>query len=245
MPVEDIQTGHAHLPPAEAQQPRAVRRGLLSRFLGFLRRQSSPETWEPQSDTSTDWSSVRGTFDPALPYTPGRPQKKEKIVTNPLTDRASSDLEPLLSTKLSARFPGIVALPAKQWPAFSLKREELLAVLSFLAVPEFGYQWPDFVTAIDRPESSELELVYALRNLQSGKLVSIHLRVERNEPKVPSAALLFRGFDWHEREVYELYGVQFIDHPDLRKLLLDSNYPGYPMLKGYTDPEHEFIPRPY
>lgn len=246
MPEKDIETDHAHLLPSEVQRPRTPRRGIFSLLFGFLRKKDLDEKWEDKSDDAENWSSTRGTFDPALPYTPGKPQKKAKPVSNLPEERSTAEIEPELAKTLQDKFPKIAAKDTRQYPAFEISQAELLPLLNFLREnSELGYNWPQHMTAIDWPDEQQLELIYVLRNLDSGKQLSIHIRVPRNEPQVPSSANLFRGFDWHEREVYELFGVQFTDHPDLRKLLLDSSYPGYPLLKGYEDDEHEFIPRPY
>lgn len=250
MPEKDIESGHAHLLPSEVQRPRAPRRGIFSLLFGFLRKKDVDQIWEDKSDDAENWSSTRGTFDPTLPYTPGKPQKKAKPVSNPPEERPTGEIEPELTKTLQDKFPTIVAKDTRQHPAFEISQDELqeklLPVLNYLRDnSELGYNWPQHMTAVDWPDDQQLELIYVIRNLDSGKLLCIHVRVPRDEPKVPSSANLFHGFDWHEREVFELFGVQFTDHPDLRKLLLDSSYPGYPMLKGYEDDEHEFIPRPY
>jgi len=60
---------------------------------------------------------------------------------------------------------------------------------------------------------------------------------------VPSLVSLYKSADWHERETYDMYGINFTDHPDLRRILLPEDWPGYPMRKDYEFPdEYQGIP---
>jgi NADH-quinone oxidoreductase subunit C len=248
MPNDDIERSHSHLPQRSLQEPKAPRKGIFSFLFGFLRKRDMETKWKPNADISENWTSARGSFDPSLPYTAGKPQKKAKPETNPLENRNSNEIDPEIASTLQKRFANIISLESRQIPAFKTTPEDLLEVLTFLKDERtLNFSWPQHMTAIDWPDKNQLELVYVLRNISSkeGKAISIHIFTDRHKARVPSSAKIFSGFNWHEREVYELYGVEFIDHPDLRKLLLDSTYQGFPMLKGYKDDEHEFIQKPY
>ena len=87
------------------------------------------------------------------------------------------------------------------------------------------------------------EVVYHLRNIDvtPTKLVRVKVRVPEDDAVVPSAVGLFKGFDWFEREVYDMFGVRFEGHPDLRRILLYEGFEGHPLRKDY--PRRGYQPR--
>ena len=95
-----------------------------------------------------------------------------------------------------------------------------------------GCTYFSFLTAIDW-KADGLEVVAWLDNLDAG--VSIQLRTKLGETAVcPSLTPLYRGANWMERECYDMFGVQFADHPDLRRILLADDWEGHPLLKSYA-----------
>jgi len=100
------------------------------------------------------------------------------------------------------------------------------------------------ITAVDFPEKDKrFEVVY---NLLSYKYASrIRVKTYAGEADaIPSATSVFRGADWYERETWDLYGVYFSDHPDLRRILTDYGFEGHPLRKdfpltGYTEVRYD------
>ena len=76
-------------------------------------------------------------------------------------------------------------------------------------------------------------VVYCLANTQTGERVIVRSFVNDPEPTVPSAYPLWRGADWMEREVYDMYGIIFKGHPDLRRILTWNGFGSYPLRKDY------------
>jgi NADH-quinone oxidoreductase subunit C len=71
----------------------------------------------------------------------------------------------------------------------------------------------------------------------------LKVQLDRETPVVPSLVPLYKAADWHEREAYDMYGIVYTDHPDLRRILLPEDWPGYPMRKDYEFPdEYQGIP---
>jgi NADH-quinone oxidoreductase subunit C len=93
-----------------------------------------------------------------------------------------------------------------------------------------GYSYLSDITAVDT--GSDMRVVYRLVSLQDGGHVVISVGVPRAGGSVPSVTSVFRGANWPEREVYDLFGVRFQGHPDLRRILLTDDWQGYPMLKA-------------
>lgn len=58
---------------------------------------------------------------------------------------------------------------------------------------------------------------------------------DRNNPQIETVSHIWQTANFHEREVYDLFGVKFLNHPDLRRIFLDENWPGYPLRKDYVD----------
>ncbi|MDI6692897.1 MAG: NADH-quinone oxidoreductase subunit C [Anaerosomatales bacterium] len=98
---------------------------------------------------------------------------------------------------------------------------------------EMGFDRLGMVTAVDRGE--DFELVYRLqsRTLRAGMFVKT--TVPRSDPKIPSVCDLWPAANWQEREVYDLFGVVFEGHPDLRRILLPDDWVGHPLRKDYQD----------
>jgi NADH-quinone oxidoreductase subunit C len=93
-----------------------------------------------------------------------------------------------------------------------------------------GFSYPADITAVDT--GSELRVVYRLISFATGQHMVISVGVPRSGARVPSLTGPFRGADWLEREVYDLFGVRFDGHPDLRRILLTDDWEGYPLLKS-------------
>src|SRR5262249_27127593 len=114
--------------------------------------------------------------------------------------------------------------------------ERLYAVLECL-MRDCGFDMLIDVTAVDYlhyPEARDrFGLVYALLNVATGERV--YVKTFLNEPnlKVPSVFPLWKGADWMEREVYDMYGIVFEGHPDLRRILLPEEFSAFPLRKDY------------
>ena len=110
---------------------------------------------------------------------------------------------------------------------------------------EAGFDYLLFVTAVDYPQEQRLELVYALSNFVDGRELGLVSWIDRAAPRVDSVCDLWDTAEWHEREVFDLIGVHFDQHPDLRRILLDDSWEGHPLRKDYMDRVHDVVKRPY
>ena len=91
------------------------------------------------------------------------------------------------------------------------------------------------LTGVDQAE--HLEVVYHLNSTSLGHNVTIKARTaDREDPKLPTVCDIWRTAEFHEREAYDLYGIVFENHPDLRRIFLDDDWVGWPMRKDYEDP---------
>jgi NADH-quinone oxidoreductase subunit C len=118
--------------------------------------------------------------------------------------------------------PLTVTLPVDQWSAFARFAKETL-----------GCRFFSFSTAVDWKEQG-LEVVAKLDNLDSGLALLMKTRLGPGVSECPSLVPMFRGADWMERECYDMFGIRFDGHPDLRRILLGDDWVGHPLLKSYA-----------
>jgi len=88
------------------------------------------------------------------------------------------------------------------------------------------------VTAVDRyPSEPRFEVVYHLHSIERNERVRLKCRVRGEDPVIESVTSVWRGADWYEREVFDLFGIRFMNHPDLRRILLPDDWEGSPLRK--------------
>jgi NADH-quinone oxidoreductase subunit C len=98
---------------------------------------------------------------------------------------------------------------------------------------DLGFDRLGMVTAVDRGEF--IEMVYRLQSRAIHVGLFLKCAVPRSDCKVQSMYDLWPAADWQEREVYDLFGVEFEGHPDLRRILLPDDWVGHPLRKDYQD----------
>jgi NADH-quinone oxidoreductase subunit C len=111
---------------------------------------------------------------------------------------------------------------------------DLLAVATALRDdPDLRFNYFGDVTAVHWPgETKEYEVVYHLRSIPDNRSIRIKTRIAASE-SIESMAQVWPGADWPEREVYDLMGVNFVNHPDLRRILMDEDYQYHPLRKDF------------
>jgi NADH/F420H2 dehydrogenase subunit C len=109
-------------------------------------------------------------------------------------------------------------------------RSNLVAVCRFLR-DQLGFDLLSCISGVDMLD--HLETVYHLRSLTRKQLLQIKVRLDHEKPEVDSVASVWPTANWLERETYDMYGIKFTGHPDLRRMLLDDDFEGYPLLKSF------------
>jgi NADH-quinone oxidoreductase subunit C len=111
----------------------------------------------------------------------------------------------------------------------------LIAVLEFLKAG--GFDMLAELSAADYlhyPDAKDrYEVWYCLSNTTTGERLVVKTFVNDPDPKLPSVFGLWKGSDWMEREVYDMYGIEFIDHPDMRRILMPDEFTAFPLRKDY------------
>jgi len=106
-------------------------------------------------------------------------------------------------------------------------------VSTALELRELGFDRLGMVTAVDR--GSDLVLVYRLQSRPLSAAVFLKTRVAREVAQVDSVCDVWPAANWQEREVFDMFGIGFSGHPDLRRILLPEDWDGFPLRKDYED----------
>ncbi len=121
-------------------------------------------------------------------------------------------------------------------PAVQVPVDGLLNLLTKLRLaPEFNFEMLSSHTAVDRLEQNVFELVYYLYSLTYQKRLMISVLIPRDNPVAPTCSGIWKIAEWQEREVYDLFGVYYDGHPDLRRVFLEDDWKGFPLRKDYHD----------
>jgi len=118
--------------------------------------------------------------------------------------------------------------------SIEIKRDDVLKVLKFLR-GDVNCQFLTLldVCGVDYPEDEErFEIVYHMLSMTHNTRIRVKLRTDEDTP-VASVTSLFNAANWWEREIWDMFGVAFIDHPDLRRILTDYGFEGHPLRKDF------------
>ncbi len=121
-----------------------------------------------------------------------------------------------------------------------IDRENLVAVCRFLR-DQLGFDLLSCISGVDMLD--HLETVYHVRSITRQQLLQLKVRIDREKPEVDSVVSVWPTANWLERETYDMYGIRFAGHPDLRRMLLDDDFEGYPLLKSFHQVPQTVKPR--
>ena len=114
-------------------------------------------------------------------------------------------------------------------------REQLRRVCDYLrGAPGLEFDFLSDVSAMDRfPSEPRFELNYHLLSISTRQSVRLRVRLQGSDPLVDTVTTIWPTAEWHEREAFDLLGVRFAGHPDLRRILMPENWEGHPLRKDY------------
>ncbi|QZA33535.1 NADH-quinone oxidoreductase subunit C [Hydrogenibacillus sp. N12] len=156
----------------------------------------------------------------------------------PIRPYDTASLSELVDRLQDAFGAGVVeeaTLPPHQpeLPILTVPRERLVDVVRWLKeAPDYGMDFLNDLHAVDR--KTHLEVLYVLQSHRTGRMLGLRVKTDRPGGSVPSLVPLYPTADWHEREAYDLFGIRFEGHPNLRRILLPDDWVGHPMLKDYA-----------
>ena len=153
--------------------------------------------------------------------------------------------KPLVLEKLEANYADALLAQdeSRGTVVVVIHKEQVYAVLEYLKTdPELAYTFLVDVTAVDNSEmESELMqfdyarfmVVYQLYSYQGQCRLRVKVPVHENDLNIPSVTGLWKGANWLERETYDMFGINFEGHPDLRRILMPDDFEGHPLRKDY------------
>lgn len=154
---------------------------------------------------------------------PGRPEPDPGIVTTRIRARFG---DTSVSTGNAVGCESVIA-----------ERDALLPFMTFLRDdPELAFDYLVDVTAVDRlrlDEEVRFAVVYQLYTYRHNRRFSVSVPVPEADPRIVSVVSVWPGANWLEREVYDMYGIVFEGHPDLRRILMPDDFGSYPLRKDY------------
>ena len=149
-----------------------------------------------------------------------------------MTEKKLNMLEKSVNAELSSKISGSKINFGEL--LFKIPVSAIIEVIKFLKLDnKFKFSQLIDIAAIDYPnEEKRFELVYLLLSIENNLRVKISVQFEINE-KIPSIVKIFPSANWMEREIFDMYGIKFINHPDLRRILTDYNFKGHPLRKDF------------
>ena len=126
----------------------------------------------------------------------------------------------------------------ERFPAVSIKENAVFVPFqSFLPLMEFlhgqGFDFLYDYTAVDWPD--RFALICEVRSYSTLDRLAVKTDIAKENPEVPSLTSLWDSANWLEREIYDMFGIKFKGHPNLRRILLEEGYDGYPLRKDYKE----------
>jgi NADH-quinone oxidoreductase subunit D/NADH-quinone oxidoreductase subunit C/D len=152
-----------------------------------------------------------------------------------------------LISDLQQRFPDAVKADTRKGYAGVIVNTDKLADVAAALKSEYGLNYLSSVTAVDYlGQGDHMEVVYHAYSVpQGGPGLVFKAQTTRDNPVVPSVTGVWRGADFQEREAYDLYGIKFPGHPNLRRILLWEGFDGYPMRKDWKEAYYEQETKPF
>jgi NADH/F420H2 dehydrogenase subunit C len=140
-----------------------------------------------------------------------------------------------LESMIKELFPEATAEGDQEWPVILVQSDKLKETASALRFHEnLAMDFLFCLTCVDW--KTHFQLVYHLRSTQFAHIMVVKTKLEREDPRIETVSDIWRTAEFHEREVYDLFGVRFLNHPDLRRLFMSDDWKGWPLRKDYEDP---------
>ena len=150
------------------------------------------------------------------------------------------DIEKLINSELTTKIKSSIVKHDNL--KLLIDGEDLIEVLMFLKKnSKLKFRQLIDITAVDYPENEKrFKMVYFLLSHEKNVRSSIEYYIKENEP-ISSISSIYPAANWMEREVFDMYGITFKDHPDLRRILTDYNFKGHPLRKDFPLTGHNEV----
>jgi NADH-quinone oxidoreductase subunit C len=156
-----------------------------------------------------------------------------------MESKPNVDAQPVYQ-RLEQRFPGQVRDFKGDVldPYLTVSPDAIVEVCRFLRdEPSLNFQVLSDLTALDWPKEEKIQIVYHLYSYAEKQQIVLKVDLPRDNPKIATVEGVWKVANWFEREVYDLFGVFFEGHTDLRRIMLPEDWVGYPLRKDYVEQE--------
>jgi NADH-quinone oxidoreductase subunit C len=151
-----------------------------------------------------------------------------------------------ITTLLQERFGDKIkaSFPEDRHPRIHVDAPDWREIAEFVhSDPRLKFDWLVCLSGVDYAADGKMCVVYDLMSFDIRHTFAVKVYMPRDNPHVPTVCDLWRAADWHEREAFDLLGIIFDGHPDLRRILMSDDWEGYPLRKDYVFPrEYHGIP---
>jgi len=141
---------------------------------------------------------------------------------------------------INERFPQALQEENCRDLTFRIDKNILLPFMDFLYKDQrLSFSFLTDICAVDYPNrENRFDIVYHLYSIENNHRVCVKTSIKEDE-EIPSVSSIWKGANWHEREVFDLFGIKFLAHPNLKRILLPDDWEGYPLRKDYPlEAEH-------
>jgi NADH-quinone oxidoreductase subunit C len=141
--------------------------------------------------------------------------------------------ENLRGNQLASRLDDLAATAKFEFDELTIEVEPANIVEALRRLKqELKFERLSTVTAVDRyPAEPRFEIVYHLQSISENQRVRLKARVSGENPEIESAFAVYRSANWYEREVFDLFGVRFLNHPNLTRIMMPDDWVGHPLRK--------------
>src|SRR4030065_2764669 len=151
----------------------------------------------------------------------------------------------VLETDLTYIFPEIVVRDIRTgYEGYVVQADKLLELATALR-DDLGYDYLSSITGVDYLPDGKMEVVYHIRKSTGGAPLVIKTQVQRENPVIASLISVYPGADFQEREAWDLLGIRFDGHPDLRRILMWEGFEGHPLRKDWREGYFEDENKPF
>ena len=141
-----------------------------------------------------------------------------------------------LKEHITQRQPNAVFDETGEWLNVQVEAGDWKAFANWLRHDALQMDYLFCLTCIDWPQAKNLVMVYHFTSTTFRHMLVVKVKLDRNNAEIETVSDIWRTADFHEREVYDLFGVRFLHHPDLRRLILTDDFEGHPLRKDFEDP---------
>ena len=138
-----------------------------------------------------------------------------------------------LAEKIKERFPNLLQTEFRDEISVQVPLEQIESACQ-ICRHELGFDFLVDISSVDHfGEEPRFEIVYELYSLEQNIHLRLKTKVSEDQLEVPTMSSLWEGANWHEREIFDMMGIRFTNHPDLRRILMWDGYPYFPLRKDF------------